>query len=363
MSRHGKASNARNVGRTKCAGSKEENEDVASTIFPHYQQSGLYALISHKIALKTDSSRARSFTLLVPTHSYGHLTSLQAAAVHDLVVDSQLPAFVVDDEDTNAATAVGEAVSQTVEQVALVKDWQTLLDITSLGHGNHTAIIPQVKDAVLLEDRAKHVLHNDARARVRDERALLVQLLSEEVYTEVTVLAGLSRGGDTDDLARAALQDEQVANANVVARDGNGVWWSGWAATHDTLAAVTWGGHGDFAVLDNDVLVTLYRRVCWVVVLVLFAVEDAVGGSVQTVTEAVVLAVFVVISHVKAVLALSRAGCWVYRLSGNPVAVVVEVNRLTLCVTCSGRVVARLSALTLPTTVLAVVLLRVRLGS
>ena len=100
-----------------------------------------------------------------------------------------------------------------------------------------------------------------------------------------------------------------------------------------------------------------------VVVLVLFAVKDAVGGSVQTVTKAVVLAVFVVISHVKAVLALSRTGCWVYRLSGDPVAVLVEVDRLTLCVTCSGRVVARLSALILPTTVLAVVLLRVGLGS
>lgn len=57
---------------------------------------------------------------------------------------------------------------------------------------------------------------------MRDNTRLLVKLLGEQVNTEVTVLAGLSRGGDTDDLARAVLEDHQVTNADVVARDGEG---------------------------------------------------------------------------------------------------------------------------------------------
>lgn len=50
-----------------------------------------------------------------------------------------------------------------------------------------------------------------------------MELLGEEVHAKVAVLAGLRRGGDADDLARAALKDQEVANADVVARDGDSV--------------------------------------------------------------------------------------------------------------------------------------------
>jgi len=50
-----------------------------------------------------------------------------------------------------------------------------------------------------------------------------MELLREEVNTQVAVLAGLRRGGDADDLARTALEDQEIANADVVARDGDGV--------------------------------------------------------------------------------------------------------------------------------------------
>lgn len=50
-----------------------------------------------------------------------------------------------------------------------------------------------------------------------------MELLGEEVNTEVTVLAGLGRGGNTDDLARTTLKDQEIANADVMARDGDGV--------------------------------------------------------------------------------------------------------------------------------------------
>jgi len=52
------------------------------------------------------------------------------------------------------------------------------------------------------------------------------------------VLAGLGRGGDANYLARASLQDEEIANANVVAWDGDGIGchWTGvagWSASGD----------------------------------------------------------------------------------------------------------------------------------
>lgn len=59
-----------------------------------------------------------------------------------------------------------------------------------------------------------------------------MELLSEEVNTKVTVLASLGGGGDANDLARAALENQEIADADVVAGDGDGVsrshaarWW------------------------------------------------------------------------------------------------------------------------------------------
>lgn len=141
----------------------------------------------------------------------------------DLVVDGHLHTIVVDDEDTDRAAAVVEGLGETRRETTLVKDGETLLDIASLGHGNNATVLTDVKNAVLLEDRAEHVLDNDGGGRVGDEARLLVQLLGEEVNTEVAVLASLRRGGDADDLARAALEDQEIANADVVARDGDGV--------------------------------------------------------------------------------------------------------------------------------------------
>jgi len=103
--------------------------------------------------------------------------------VDDLVVDSHLHAIVVDDEDADAATAVVESLRKTAGKTALVKDGKTLLDITTLSHGNNTAILTDVKNTVLLEDRAEHVLDNDGGGRVGDEAGLLMELLGEEVNT------------------------------------------------------------------------------------------------------------------------------------------------------------------------------------
>lgn len=120
-----------------------------------------------------------------------------------------------------------------------------------------------------------------------------MQLLGEEINTEVAVLTSLSGGGDTDDLAWATLEDQQITDADVMAWNGDGVWHAGWAGGGAVLplARVTWCRHFDVAFTDSDVLLTSLNTglaVVMVVVTLVVAlewVEDAVGGTVETVTE------------------------------------------------------------------------------
>lgn len=51
-----------------------------------------------------------------------------------------------------------------------------------------------------------------------------MQLLSEEIDTQVSVLAGGGRGRDADNLTRTTLKDQEIAEADVVSWDRNGVW-------------------------------------------------------------------------------------------------------------------------------------------
>lgn len=148
---------------------------------------------------------------------------LQSRTVNDLVVHSHLTTLVTNDKDTNATTTIVKVLTQTSKKIALVKDRQALLDVASLSHGNYVSILTDVEDAVLLEDRTEHVLNNDGGGWIGNEARLLVELLGEEVDTQVAMLACLRGGGDADDLARATLKDQEIANADVVAGDGNGV--------------------------------------------------------------------------------------------------------------------------------------------
>jgi hypothetical protein len=174
-----------------------------------------------------------------------------------------------------------------------------------------------------------------------------MELLGEEVNTEVTVLASLRGGGDADDLARAALEDQEIANADVVAGDGDGVggshlacgsWggWDGWGGgtgswcvvgrAVDTDDALDRGSGLDGAgrrvgrdgsgvlFLDNYFLteivvlgagVGVLSRVVLVAVGVdgvSYAVGDLVSCFGDALTERVVVTVVVVISHITLVL-------------------------------------------------------------
>lgn len=139
-----------------------------------------------------------------------------------LDVDHELAATVVQNEDADATTARLESLGQTGPEAGLVGDGDASFDIARLSHG-HDAAVLDVQDTVLLENRAEHGLDDNAGGGVGDEGRLLVELLGEQINTEVTVLAGSSRGRDADDLARAALKHQDVAHADVVARDGDSV--------------------------------------------------------------------------------------------------------------------------------------------
>lgn len=140
----------------------------------------------------------------------------------DLHVNGELTRTVVEDEDTDGATARLESAVEAGVEVGLVNDGETLLDVTSLGHGNDLTLL-HVEDTVLLEDRAEHGLNDNARGRVGDERGLLVELLGEEIDTKVAVLTGGRGGGDADDLAGTALEHQEVTQTDVVAGDADGV--------------------------------------------------------------------------------------------------------------------------------------------
>jgi hypothetical protein len=248
--------------------------------------------------------------------------------VNDLVVNSELLSTIVNDEDTNAATSIVERLGKAAEQIALVNDWETLLDITRLGHGDDTAVITDVEDTVLLEDWAQHVLDNDGWGWSGDEGWLLMKLLGEQINTEVTVLASLWGGGDADDLARTSLKHQEITDADVVAWDSDGsggrhlVFWC--VCWSDVSAGEVLGGRGvsggwsggvaavnvgvarsrdlDFAVFDDDFLTLDF----WVLVVVVMTdqgwsvnwMSDTFCNTLNTTTEWMILSLVVVIAHV-----------------------------------------------------------------
>jgi hypothetical protein len=104
-----------------------------------------------------------------------------------------------------------------------------------------------------------------------------MQLLGEEVHAQVSVLASRWGGSDADDLARTALEDQQVADSDVVGWDGNGVGRVGGDdGARSRLGATASNG--------NINLLTI------MVVVMVAATDDAFSGTVETVSERVVVA-------------------------------------------------------------------------
>jgi hypothetical protein len=187
-------------------------------------------------------------------------------------INDQLAAAVAENQHADAAVARLESLGQAAPEARLVGDGDTSLDIARLGHGNNSALL-EVQDAVLLEDGAEHGLDDDAGGRVGHEGGLLVQLLGEQVNTQVAVLARGRRGRDADDLARTALQDQDVAHTDVVTGDSDSV--------GDTARRLGVGA-GTVSLPDLPDLNA--------VMVVMVVVEYLVRHLVQTVTERMVVA-------------------------------------------------------------------------
>lgn len=211
-----------------------------------------------------------------------------------LKVHNQLAAAVVDDQSAHATTTLLKGLADAAEQTTLGDDLQTLLDVAALGHGDDAAVIEEVEDAVGLVDGTQHGLDDDGGRRVGDEGRLLLQLAREQVDTEVAVLAGLGGDGDADDLAGAALEDQDVADADVVTGDGDGVLGGAGARLHDAdfltdaITETNWA-----TVVSNDGVLT----VVMMMVVMVEGVHDAVGSALHTTPEGVVVTVVVVVTH------------------------------------------------------------------
>ena len=119
-----------------------------------------------------------------------------------------------------------------------------------------------------------------------------MELLREEVHPEITVLAGLSRCSDTNDLAGTALKHQEVTNADVVARDGDSLRRASTSLdiTNSLRHSVADAGRTTLALLFiNDYLLALVLR-CE-------RVENAVSCFLKAVAERVIVALVVVVSH------------------------------------------------------------------
>jgi hypothetical protein len=107
-------------------------------------------------------------------------------------------------------------------------------------------------------------------------------LLGEEVNTQVSVLASCRRGGDADDLARTTLKDQEIANADVVAGDGDSV---GGARGFDRALGSS--------LRSSAYLNVNFFRLMMVLMMMRFSIEDTITDTVcrlvETVAEGVVV--------------------------------------------------------------------------
>lgn len=215
----------------------------------------------------------------------------------DLVVNNELTATVVNNQSADGATALEEGVLDALVKVALRNHGDTALDVARLSESDNGTLL-NVKDAVCLVDRAEHGLDHHRGLRVGDEARLLVELASEEVNTSVAALVSHGGAGDADDLARTALEDKNVADADKVGRDRNRLGGSSSSAAglddaNILLDAVTVTNWAPF-VSDNYFFAVV---VMVIMVVVMEGVRDAVDSAFHTTTEGVVVTVVVVVTH------------------------------------------------------------------
>jgi hypothetical protein len=114
------------------------------------------------------------------------------------------------------------------------------------------------------------------------------------------VLTSLSRGGDANNLARASLEDEEIADTYVVAGNGDGVGSTATLNVAHAFPARSSGNRPTLLTFNDNLLAP--ARVVLVALLVMVTttvdgVHDAVGGTFEAAADRVVVASVVVVSH------------------------------------------------------------------
>jgi hypothetical protein len=216
--------------------------------------------------------------------------------MNDLVIYHQVPSSIIDHQRTHAAPPISKGTVDLLKQIALINDAKTLFHISCLSDADKEAILTDVKDTILLVDWSKHGVHDNGWSGVGDKARFFLELAGEEINTEEAILASLRAAGDADNLAGTTLEDQEVADPDVVAWDGNGgrtiatadTRFSGFDADGfaDTAGTTLFGFGDDFIA----VVVAMVMMMEWV--------EDAVGGALDPATEGVVVAFVVVVTHV-----------------------------------------------------------------
>lgn len=145
-----------------------------------------------------------------------------------------------------------------------------------------------------------------------------MKLSREEVNTKISVLAGLTRLRDSDDLAWSTLQDHEITDSDEVAWDGDSVWWvASWLDISDTLN-LTFPHTSRAVIFDNDGLsVSVVERM-----------EDSVRCTLDTSSEAVVFTVVVVVTHLASWFLVDFDFCYSVFFNNN----VASSNRSTTLV-------------------------------
>lgn len=108
-------------------------------------------------------------------------------------------------------------------------------------------------------------------------------MLGEEVDTQVAVLAGGRGGGDANDLARTALQDEEIAEADVVAGNGDSVGSVGGLSGTGRCWCWRRGAY------SNVNLLPVYMIMMLVMMVVMVTSRQTVGSTVEAVAKGVIV--------------------------------------------------------------------------
>jgi hypothetical protein len=114
-----------------------------------------------------------------------------------------------------------------------------------------------------------------------------VELAGKQINTEVTMLASLWRDRDADHLAGTTLENQQIANANEVTGDLDGIWWVTSTGLDDT----------DFLTHTFTITCRPFDRLLFALMVMVERMKNAVRGTLNAAAEGVVLTVVVVVTH------------------------------------------------------------------